>query len=376
MKDFDSAAKLSVLLAGHLHPPVGGISTYFAGLMNSTLPQQVNLHFIQTTSPQRPFNQAGKFTPTNFFTAMVDCWRFTKAVFSIRPQIVHIATAFGWSFIKHSFCALIAKAAGCRVLLHPHCSFSAMYSESSSIWQAIFRSLIRIPDAVLILSSEWFKLRQVCPTCKTYLLLNAIDLSPYLPLGQDRFNQPLHNNPTQILYLGHIGKAKGSFVLAEAAKILKERGQPFIVHLVGSELTMGEISSLHMMIEENQIEDVVKIHPPAYGNEKLDYFRQAEIFIYPSFHEGIPIAVIEAMACGLPVVATRAGGLPDLVQEGVNGFLVPPGQAEALADQVAILIRDVPLRQKMQRESCRLAQEKFGIDQHVNQLVGIYEAIV
>ncbi len=120
----------------------------------------------------------------------------------------------------------------------------------------------------------------------------------------------------------------------------------------------------------NQLKDVVKIHPPAYGNEKLDYFRQAEIFIYPSFHEGIPIAVIEAMACGLPVVATRAGGLPDLVQEGVNGFLVPAGQAEALADQVAILIRDVPLRQQMQRESCRLAQEKLGIEQHVNQLVG------
>ncbi|MFZ6021555.1 MAG: glycosyltransferase family 4 protein [Chloroflexota bacterium] len=376
MKEVDPTGKLSVMIAGHLHPPVGGISAYFATLLNSSLPQQVELHFVQTTSPKRPFNQAGKFTFSNLVTALTDCWRFSQAVFSIRPQIVHIATAFGWSFLKHSLCVLIAKIAGCRVLLHPHCSFAAMYSNHSSIWKAIFRLLIRLPNAVLILSSEWKKLREICPSCKTYLLPNAIDLKPYLPLARNRFNQPNHSSPTQILFLGHIGKAKGSFVLVETAKILKEKGEDFFIHLVGSELTKGEIVSLQKMIEEFNLEDVIQIHPPAFGEQKLGFFRHADVFAYPSFHEGIPLAVIEAMACGLPVVATRVGGLPDLIQEGINGFLVPPGQPDALADKIAILIRDDNLRQKMQKESYRLAEGQFEIEQYVDQLVNIYRALL
>jgi len=376
MKKAEPASKLSVMLAGHLHPPVGGISAYFAALLSSSLPQQVELHFVQTTSPQRPFHQAGKFTFPNLLTALTDCYQFTQAVFSVRPQIVHIATAFGWSFIKHSFCVLIAKAAGCRVLLHPHCSFAVMYSNHSSIWKFIFRFLIRFPDAVLILSSEWMQLREICPACKTYLLHNAIDLRPYLPLANDRITQPHTSSPTQILFLGHIGKAKGSFVLVETARILKKKGEVFFIHLVGSELTKGEIVYLQKVIEENQMEEVIQIHPPAFEEQKFEFFRQADVFVYPSFHEGIPMAVIEAMACGLPVVATRVGGLPDLIQEDVNGFLVPPGRPDALADKIALLIRDVPLRQKMQRESYRLAQNQFEIEQHVEKLVRIYRTLL
>jgi glycosyltransferase involved in cell wall biosynthesis len=376
MKEVDPTGKLSVMIAGHLHPPVGGISAYFAALLNSSLPQQVELHFVQTTSPKRPFNQAGKFTFSNLVTALTDCWQFSQAVFSVHPQIIHIATAFGWSFIKHSLCVLIAKIAGCRVLLHPHCSFAAMYSNHSSIWKTIFRFFIRLPDAVLILSSEWMRLREIYPSCKVYLLPNAIDLKPYLPLARNRINQPNHSSPTQILFLGHIGKAKGSFVLAETAKILKEKGEDFLIRMVGSELTRGEIDSLQKMIEENNLEDVMQIHPPAFGEQKLEFFRQADLFAYPSFHEGIPIAVIEAMACGLPIVATCVGGLPDLIQEGINGFLVPPGQAGELADKIAFLIRDCQLRQKMQRESYRLAQDQFEIEQYVNQLVSIYRALL
>ncbi len=376
MRDFDSARKLSVLLAGHLHPPIGGISAYFAALMNSSLPQQVNLHFVQTTSPQRPFTLAGKFTFSNLLTAVTDCWKFTQTVFSIRPQVAHIATAFGWSFIKHSLCALIAKAAGCCVLLHPHCSFAAMYSDHSSIWKTIFRFLIRIPDAVLILSSEWLKLRQIYPRCKTYLLFNAIDLTPYLPVAHNRTIHPVNSSPPQVLFLGHIGKAKGSFVLVETAKILKEKGEVFLIHLVGSELTHGEVFTLQKEIEEEHLEDVIAIHPPAFGEEKIEYFRQADVFAYPSYQEGIPIAVIEAMACGLPVVASGVGGLPDLIHDGINGFLVPPGRAESLAEKIALLIHDDALRRNMQQESCRLAREQFEIEQHVNQLVGIYYALL
>jgi len=375
MQSYEPENKLRVLLAGHLHPPVGGISAYCASLMNSSLSQRVDLHFVQTTSPSRPFTRAGKLTFANLFSAAGDCWRFNRAVAEFHPQIVHIATAFGWSFLKHSLCMLVAKLAGCRVLLHPHCSFQAFYTQQSPLVKIILHLCIRLADAILVLSSEWLPLKQILPSRHIYLLYNAIDLQPYLKAAAKR-NLLNSHFPFQILYLGHIGKAKGSFLLVEAAKLLQQQGEKAIIRLVGAELTAGEIAALRREIEENHLQESVMIHSPVFGEEKINLFGQADIFVYPSFHEGIPIAVIEAMACGLPIIATAVGGLPDLVQDGINGLLITAGKAEELAGAITHLIHNEPLRRSMEKESIRRAVEQFEIENHVQDLVSIYYTLL
>ncbi|MCL4825599.1 MAG: glycosyltransferase family 4 protein, partial [Anaerolineales bacterium] len=167
---------------------------------------------------------------------------------------------------------------------------------------------------------------------------------------------------------------KGSFDLLRAAKIVGAQRHQVVFRLVGQELTAGEMDALEAQAKSDGLESFVHIQPAVAGAEKIAALRSADIFVYPSYHEGMPMAVIEALACGLPVVATQVGGLPDLVFPQVNGLLVPAGQPDQLADALLQLIDSPQTRSAMQRESLRLAQENFDIEKLVARLLDIYQS--
>jgi glycosyltransferase involved in cell wall biosynthesis len=374
--DQDKAAKLRVLLAGHLPPPMGGIATYYQSLLSSSVSEKVNLRFVQTSTHDRDLARSGRATFANSSAAIKDCCRFFRAVLSHRPQVCHIGTAFGLSFIKHGLCVGIARICGSRVLLHPHCSLSAVYSDRQGWWRWVFRQIIRLADGVVALSNEWTQVTQVVPGCKVYLLQNAINLDPYLGIAKGSQESSRTDGVINILYLGYIGRAKGSFDLLDAAHLLSSEIIDISINLVGGELSPGELDHLRQQLERDDLSKVVSIHPPVIGEEKMAWFRKADIFVYPSYSEGMPMAVMEAMASGLPVVATQVGGLPDLVLEGVNGILVDPVHPDQLAAALLTLASDKMMRRSMGAASLRLAREKFDIEQHVNQLVKIYNTVI
>ncbi len=370
-----STARPRVLVSGHLPPPVGGIATYFLALVNSELPELVDFAFVQTSTQKRALADSGRFNLRNLLWAAQDCARFAAAVLKHRPQVVHISTAFGVSFLKHSLCVWIARLAGCRVLLHPRCSISVLYLNRSKLGRWYFRQVVRQTSGVLALSREWMQLKSIVPSCTVYYLPNAIDQTPYRPIASERLARPAGQPPLRLLYLGYLGRDKGSFDLVEAARLLQAAGQSFHLDLVGDELHPGEKAELSRRIEAAGLEDCVQVHPPAYNQEKLAFFRNADLFIYPSHHEGLPNAVIEAMACALPVIATRVGGIPDQVQEGVNGFLSERGDAPALAASVQKLLADPALRRKMQIASARLAREQYDMTLYVPRLAALYRQV-
>ena len=371
-KDRQKPAKIKVLLAGHLPPPIGGIAAYYQSLLGSSLDEKVNLQFVQTSTHKRDLSQSGRATVSNFVSAARDCFRFFGAILSQRPHICHIGTAFGLSFVKHSICVFIARVFGSRVLLHPHCSLSALYSDRSAWWRWYFRRVLLLTNGMIGLSREWKQVLQIIPGSRVYLLQNAINLAPFQSIAQDRFENPMRDGDVDILYLGYLGRAKGSLDLVDATQHIDCKGSKIFFDLVGDELSPGELDHIHQKIDAAKLSKVVKIHPPVSGAKKLFYFRDADIFVYPSYSEGLPIAVIEAMASGLPIVASNIGGLPDLVREGVNGILVEPGRADLLATALLKIAINPQLRHSMGEKSAQIAIEEYDIEQHVLQLVSIY----
>jgi glycosyltransferase involved in cell wall biosynthesis len=364
---------IRVLISGHLPPPIGGVATYYRSLLDSSLPERVDLCFVQTSSQKRDLSQSGRFTLSNLILAIRDCVRFARAAMVHRPHIAHIATALGLSFIKHSICVVIARLLGSKVLLHPHCSFSVLYDERPRRWRYLFRQVIRLTNGVVALSNEWTQVQSVVPTCRVHYLPNAIDLAPYRSIAQEHMAHHRNSPPLTILYLGYVGKAKGTFDLIDAAAAVLSEGIDAVFELVGDELTPGEWAQLSQRIDKAQLNGHVRLRASVVGMEKLACFRNSDVLVYPSYHEGMPIAVIEAMACGLPIVATRVGGLPDLVSDGVNGVLVEPGQPDQLAAALHKLYLDSELRYAMQQNSYRLASQQHDIERCVTRLIDIYE---
>lgn len=364
--------RLRVLTSGHLPPPMGGIAAFYQGLLSSSLSKKVDLRFVLTSSQQRHLSASGRATFSNLISAIQDCARFARAVCQHRPEVTHVSTAFGLSFVKNSFCVAIARLFASRVLLHPHCSITTLYTDKPAWWRWYFRQVMRLTDGVAALSTEWHELRDIVPGCPVYSLPNGINLSPFQSMAFERFARTEQSNPVRVFYLGCIGPSKGTLDLIRAAR---EANDDMVFHVVGDEVAPGSRSQAQQLIDSFHLQHRVILHPPAFGDEKLEFFRQADIFVYPSHHEGMPMAVLEAMASGLPIVATRVGGLPDLVKDGENGCLVDPEHPHDLAVALNRLATDAAARVAMQRLSYQFVRDNFDIEHLVDRLVDIYYSL-
>ena len=108
----------------------------------------------------------------------------------------------------------------------------------------------------------------------------------------------------------------------------------------------------------------------------VERYRQADLFVTATTWEGMPNTVLEGMACGLPVIATRASGLEELVRDGVNGYLVNINDSGALADRIATLINNPYERARMSKESRKIAEQEFAWEYIAEQYVDIYRRII
>jgi len=369
-------SKCPLLISGCLPPPMGGMATYYQTLIESSLSEQIQYQFVQTSSNRREFSKSGRASLSNFIYAAQDCIRFTAAVWRNKPEIAHIGTAYGISFLKHSFCVLIAYLLGCKVLLHPHCSFITIYINQTKLWQWFFRQVMRMTKGVIVLSKEWLQLGVIIPKCRVFYMPNPINIQRYRSVLEKKTFANPRQEKVRILFLGYLGKAKGSFDIIDAANIIRSKGENVIFDLVGGELSPGELNLLQEKIRSENLDGLVILNPPAYGDDKLNYFQKADIFIYPSYHEGVPMAVLEAMACGLPIIASRVGGLPDVVKDGENGILIEAGHPEQLANAVCYLVEKPEVLLQMGKASYQLASENYSIEQHVYQLIHIYEEMM
>lgn len=364
-----------VLLAGCLPPPVGGMTVYFQTLLKSSLPQQVNLQFVATSRAGRPLTAAGRATAANGWAALGDVARFVNAVRRFRPQVCHIGSAFGVSFLKHGVCVLLSKRLGCRVVLQPHCSLAALIGRGGRASRAYQGWIFRNCDRVLALSHEWQRLPARFPGVRVQVIPNGIDLREFEMAAHQRCAaEP--ENPVRFLYLGYLGQAKGTYDLLAAAALLKQTGCGFSLDLVGEELAAGDHVRVQAQIENEGLQGVVRMFSGTFGADKLAFFQQADAFVYPSYHEGLPVAVMEALGSALPVIASRVGGLPDLVEPGVNGLLVLPGDPAGLADAMRQLCENPRKLRAMGEQSSRLAHACYNIDQHVSCLVGVYRNLI
>lgn len=197
---------------------------------------------------------------------------------------------------------------------------------------------------------------------------NAIELSEFIP--------PRHRNhegPVRLLFVGRFNAFKNVETLLEAAARLKNKGvDNFELQLIGE----GEQrANLERLTVENELTKHVRFLGWVARDSIVNYYRQADLFVTATTWEGMPNTVLEAMACGLPVVASRASGLEELVHEGINGYLVPINDPAALADRLADLVENPYERQRMGKESRKVAEQEFAWEYISEQYIEIYRRI-
>jgi glycosyltransferase involved in cell wall biosynthesis len=173
----------------------------------------------------------------------------------------------------------------------------------------------------------------------------------------------------KLLYVGRLAAEKGLPVLFESLKLLGPEKYDFELTLVGDGT---ERKSLEELARQMGIADRVVFAGFASQETVRDCLMQTDVFILPSFAEGVPVSLMEAMACGVPVIATHVGGIAELIEPGATGLLVPASDAVALRDAIASYLNDYGLREKVSRQGRDKVLSDFNLDNEVDKLARLF----
>jgi glycosyltransferase involved in cell wall biosynthesis len=174
-------------------------------------------------------------------------------------------------------------------------------------------------------------------------------------------------------------------VVGNVAALVPHKGQRYLVdaaHLVVQEipdarfivLGEGELREhLEKQVREHHLEKHVLL--PGFRTDVLGCIKAFDLFVMSSVTEGLGTSLLDAMACARPIVATRTGGIPEIVEDGANGLLVPPRDAGSLAAAIVRALKDEPLRQRMAAEGLARVRERFTVERMVEQTAAVYARV-
>lgn len=293
--------------------------------------------------------------------------KYTTTLLS-RPSIkvVHVHTASYGSFFRKCWVVLLGRLFGKRVIIHMHgAGFNVFYGKMPAPVQWFIRSVLRSADVIIALSKQWQQdLYRISQHPDIRILYNPTILK------EPVYEAPLIDEKVNFLFMGRIGQRKGVYDIIESACKLK--AENINIKLYGD----GEVENVKQLVSRNGVSDKVSVCGWIDGHQKDKTYREASVLLLPSYHEGLPISVLEAMAYGLPVLATDVGGIAEAVQDGENGFLIRPGECDKLAERIEELALSPELRRKMGQRGYELAMEKFALPVIMRQLEALYEELI
>lgn len=353
----------SVIMTGPLPPIVGGMSSVIAVLAASSLAHRTDLHLFETgkTTPQgRSLSQG----VAERLRLMATWW---KALGRSPRPLVHIHTCSGLTFFLDGLLLLLARLRGCGVVLHVHgARFDAFLDGLPSPIAALSHWIARRAGFVVVLSDEWLtRLAKRWPRARLKVVSNGVQAAARA-CGVDS------PKPPRFVFVGNLGRRKGVHVLLDAAALAKH---PWTVGLAGGVEEPGFDRWVREEISRRGLADRLSLLGAVVGDEKSSMLADAQGFVLPSLAEGLPMALLEAMAAGLPAVVTAVGAMAEAVRDGVDGFVVPAGDAFSLASALDRLAADPPLRRALGESAARRCESLYGIERMVDALMRLYGAL-
>ncbi len=379
--------KTKVYMIGPSLKTQGGISSVL-DIYNKNFRELLNLRFISS--------YYGK-------SRVLDIILFAAAVIRViwanlsGDGIFHIHVASNGSYLRKSILAKICMAFRHRVILHVHgAMFDKFMEGAGQKKRGRIIALFNKADSVVVLSESWFSyFKRFVAAEKLHVIYNPSSTFRAGSIRRSRTGSTrcgeagptrcsearsagssetvsvgiIETEMIQILFMGRFGRRKGVYDLIQAAAKLKDL--PFRLNLYGD----GEISEVRKLVEEKQLQEIVIVNGWVSHSDISRIYENADVMVLPSYAEGLPMSLLEAIGEGLPVVSTCVGGIPEAVEEGRNGFLIDQGDVDALAERLRTLITSPELVDRMGQESLTIAREKFSTDRIGQQLQQLYQSL-
>ncbi|MBC2240566.1 glycosyltransferase family 4 protein [Listeria booriae] len=265
-------------------------------------------------------------------------------------DIVHVHMAQDGSFFRKALLILQAKKE-CAVVLHIHASqFDVFYQKSHPRVQKYIRYILGKPDKVVVLSEEWARFYNELTEVPVSVIENAVEMP-----AVNKYNPDARN----VIMFGRIGERKGSYDVLKIAAAVGQRFPDVRFYLYGD----GELEQVSTKLEELHLENVI-LGGWVDAATKETILENAVLHILPSYHEGLPMAILETMAYGIPNLSTAVGGIPQAIQHAKNGILIEAGNTAKLEAEIIQFLGDKTMRKQYSEAAFTTIKNRFSMKQY------------
>lgn len=358
----------NILFILHLPPPIHG-----AAMMGKYIQES---KVINTSFDCRFINLATASNLSDIgHISLKKVWQYLgllkhifQTVRKLRPDLIYITpNAGGAAFLKDFVVVQMLKAMGCKVIAHYHNKGVTVYQDKW-IYNFLYRYFFKRLKVILLAETLYKDVERYVERKNVFVCPNGIPI-----LHRDEQWKKPNNEVTHLLFLSNLLVSKGVFVLLDALQILTEKGYTFICQLVGGETAEINAELFAKEVKKRALDKYVTYMGRKVGTEKELIFRQTDIFVFPTYNECFPLVVLEAMAHKLPVVTTNEGGIPDIVEDEINGLICEKQNAKSLAHCIARLLGDEDLRTSMGEAGFKKFEQQYTITAFERQFIQVIE---
>jgi glycosyltransferase involved in cell wall biosynthesis len=353
------AASQFVLMLGTSPSVKGGITSVVSTLREGGLFDQARVRYVATHVETGSLDKLVQFARAvaNTFGALC----------SGRVALVHAHVSSKASFWRKASLLAMARLFRVPTIFHLHSgAFDEFATKGGRLRSWCVRRTLRRSNAVIVLSNRWRDwVQHFAPGSTVRVVANAVNVPHAFP-------RQLHDGDTtrggRVLFLGMICDAKGTFDLLQAWARFASRVTGWRLVIGG----YGEVDRFLAEAEKLGVRRDIDYLGWVSGPDKLRELSAADIFVLPSYKEGMPVSILEAMAYGAAVIATPVGGVPDMLEAGVHGLIVQPGDVEGLSNALVQLADSATQRLSLASAAYAHVSEQYATDKVIQQLCAVY----
>lgn len=341
----------------------GGIAAVISGYYGSRLEQDYEMIYVES------YRDGGKIT--KLIKGICGYIKFAKVLLLDHPDLVHIHSSFGPSFYRKLPFIYMASWANIPIINHIHgADFSVFYEQASEKKKRLIKLAYEKCSKLIALSDEWReRLSRIVSDEKIVVIEN------YSVICKDALIQRRNRKANNVvLFLGELGQRKGCYdiprVIQMVAQII-----PNVQFILAGAGDPKDEQAIKKLIKEKGIEKNVLFPGWVRGEEKDKWLRNADIFFLPSYNEGMPMSILDAMGYGLPIVSTNVGGIPKCVDDEISGYLSNPGAVNKMSKNIVKLLIDDKCRNDFASKSFQIAEEKYSLNAHLVKLEKLYDQV-
>lgn len=345
---------MRVLMLGPSRNSMGGIATVIKNFHDYFKDDEIEIIYMETW-------KEGSLGQRLIFTFKM-LFKLVKIILSKKIDLLHIHVAQDGSFYRKAVIIIIGRLFRKKILLHIHASqFDKFYEKSNALNKCFIRKILNLPHRLIVLSEEWKKFISNITTNEIVILHNAVLVEEY------QYN----NNGNIITFMGRLCKRKGIYDVLDIANELFNENKDIKLYLCGD----GDIEKVNEIIRKKNLESNIIVTGWINKEEKQEILKNTIINILPSYNEGMPMAILETMARGIPNISTNVGGISTVISSMKNGVVIKSGDSNTLLNSIKFLANYSNIRSAMSRKAYDTIKNDYSIENFNDKVKRMYNSI-